>query len=56
MKYKEVIALRNAITDALRDMQTNPNDDIQSIWNKHLKEWETSLRMTHDFEIVPCDD
>lgn len=43
--------LSNAITDALREMEKCPNDDVQTIWNEKLTEWQTGYRMTNDFVL-----
>ena len=43
--------LLNAITEALREMQLYPDDNVQDIWNRALVSWETDLRMNHNFEL-----
>jgi hypothetical protein len=40
---------KNAMTDALREIQDHPEDHIQSIVNEKLKEWEVPERCNSDF-------
>lgn len=46
------IKLRNAITDACREIQKCPEDSIQDIFNECLDNWETGLWMDHNFALT----
>lgn len=48
-------AIRNAITDALREMEKSPDDSTQDIWNEALESWKTGLRINHRLEVVQAD-
>ncbi len=45
--------LKNAITDACRELQKCPDDSIQDIFNEAFEKWELPLRMDHNFNIEP---
>lgn len=47
--------LTNAITEAMRNIEANPGDSPQDIFNESLKSWETGLRMNHRCEIDQAD-
>lgn len=42
---------RNALTDALREIDDCPSDSMQDIINEKLKEWKVALRCGNDFEF-----
>jgi hypothetical protein len=50
----EMIKLKNAITDAMREIQKCPEDSMQDIFNEKLEIWETGLWMDHNFVISFC--
>jgi hypothetical protein len=43
----EVGCLKNAITDACRELQKRPDDSIQDIFNEAFAKWELPLRVDH---------
>lgn len=47
------VLLKNAITDALREMDLHPDDSVQDIWNEQLKSWGTGYRMNRSYVLVP---
>jgi len=45
--------IASAITDALADMERNPHDSVQDVWNEHLETWRTGLQFCGDrVEVV----
>lgn len=50
-----LVYLVNAITDALREMEKSPDDSVQDIWNEKLRDWNTKLRMDHNYRIDPVE-
>ncbi len=43
--------LKNAITDACRELQKCPDDSIQDIFNEAFAKWSLPLRMDHNFNV-----
>ena len=48
---KDVKILCNAITEALRECESHPEDSVQDIFNEALSSWETGLFMNSRYEI-----
>lgn len=45
--------LLNAITESLREIQSNPEDSMQDIFNENFLKWNLDLYMNHSFVIEP---
>jgi hypothetical protein len=50
------VRLRNAITDACREIQRCPDDSIQDIFNEMFEKWETGITMLHNFVVERSED
>ncbi len=50
LMYQELV-IRNAITEALREMERSPEDDIPTIWNEVFHKWELPFQMNNNFSI-----
>ena len=46
-----LMLVRNAIADALREIEKCPDDSMQDIFNEQLKSWNTGLWMDHNYNI-----
>ena len=46
-----LMLVRNAITDALREIEKCPDDSIQDIFNEKFVSWNTGLFMDHNYNI-----
>ena len=43
--------VKNIITEACREVQANPDDSIQDIFNELFVKWDVPWAMRHNFEI-----
>lgn len=42
---RDKFRLANAVTEALREMASHPEDSVQDIFNEKLREWKTGMRI-----------